>query len=194
MNIFVEMFNEKLEVMESNHIVAECSCSNNYCFDNDYVIFKSNQFYLLTIPNCQKGYLSNNELVLKILNQCKPKHSAYHKIWYTKSNLVDQFFYNKKDIDFAVKRNVTEVNYLYFDNSGRDYAITINVPFVDYICSQEERDESFEKLDTYLEFKRLHESRRELKQLHSANKVNVHDFQFVNSIDKIIKQINKQVK
>lgn len=183
--------------MEKQHLILKCSCQETKkdwfcdCY-RDEIIFIKNQFYLLSIPRCtMESWQTYPEWMLSTLNSLKPKTKDYWDVWHEKSNVLNSFFNNKKDVDFTAKRYMMEINYLYHDNAKKEYAITMNVPFNNYVCSQEERDESFNSLNKYLERKKMWDHLPSLKRLHDANRFDIHDHYFIESTDKLIKQINK---
>jgi hypothetical protein len=175
------------------------SCKNSYygeCKNICYLlIFIKNKYLLVRYHNCENywGHLDyKQDLIKRII--------ADNKIFALYEVIREKYSYNDfcihAKLNLPLKKSAKQVNYIYSDNAGRQYAITTKTNFFDEIFSQNERDIALLEAEEYLQKMALDELLlNDLRLLHEANSINsINDITIVKTIDNLLKEINLQLK
>ena len=179
-----------------------CPCSkgeqtgwDKYCELNPerFLFFLGNQFFLITYHSC----LSHDKYDFKksLIEQLIGKYKIFER-WNvnrgvnTEKDLKDFRIRNKE-----LKKYVQQVNYLYYDASGREYAITTLTNYIESICNQDLINDNYKKAKEVLEKKGYDWLINELKGLLMANKLYITDeTEYFKTTEHLIKSINKLTK
>jgi hypothetical protein len=183
----------------------DCPCKDpNY--DNDwlgrhceynpvrFLFFLKGKFILITYYSCME-MLGKYEFKVGLIKQVIGQNKVYPSYEVQKSVHVDTHLKQFNVDNNALNKWIREVNYLYCDNTGKEYAITTRVRVIDSICSQDEIEENYKAAKKVLEEKEytwLLDSLNELKwrnRMYQKQPAIYH-----NTIDQIIKSINQLTK
>jgi|688.fasta_scaffold411261_3 hypothetical protein len=159
------------------------------------LVFIKNKYLLVRYYSCENywGHLDyKQDLINRII--ADNKIFPLYKVKREKYCYNDLWRDNK--LNLQLKKSAKQVNYIYSDNAGRQYAITTKTNFFDEIFSQNERDIAFMEAEEYLQKMSLDDLLlRELIQLHTANYIDpVKEITIVKTIDNLLKEINLQLK
>ncbi len=115
-----------------------------------FLFFLSNDFFLITYPDCLNTPDRYSFKVDIIEQMCKKsKHMCLYEIdrgWELSKSLKDYRIKNR-----ALKKIITQVNYIYTNAVGKEFAITTTVNYIDAICNQDLIDENYKKAKYFLE-------------------------------------------
>jgi hypothetical protein len=150
---------------------------------------------LVRYHNCENFYNHldyKQNLIKRIITD--NKIFALHDVKREKYSYNDFCIYGK--LNLPMKKNAKQVNYIYSDNAGKEYAITTKTDFFDEILSQNERDLAFVDAKEYLQNIGLDDLLlSDLKQLHQANSINsINDITIVKTIENLLKSIHQLSK
>lgn len=170
-------------------------CNNRECHNISYVLlFIKNKYLLVRYNSCQNqfGHLDyKQDLIKRII--ADNKIFPLFKVNREKYNNNDFCIYGR--LNLPLKKSAKQVNYIYSDNAGKQYAITTKTDFFDEIFAQNERDIAFMEAKKYLQNIGLDNLLRDLEELHIANSINrVNDIAIVKTIDNLLQEINLQLK
>lgn len=169
------------------------SCKKQYGTSH-FLLFLKNKYILIRYCQCNNiyGHLDYKEELIRRIIQSN-KIYRYYDVVRERHELCE--FINEKKIQSALKKKIKEINYIYYDNAWRCYAITTQTNFFDGVFDQDQRDISFEDSKKYLDDNGLNYLIKDLEKLHSANYLlKISDTQIIKSIDILLKEINQQLK
>jgi hypothetical protein len=158
------------------------------------LLFIKNKYLLIRYNSCQNqfGHLDyKQDLVKRITgdNKIFPLYDVERE----KYSYNDFCIYGK--LTLPIKKTAKQVNYIYFDNAGKQYAITTKTDFFDEIFAQQNRNESFLDAKDYLENNGLDYLVKDLKRLHEANSINsITESTCVKTMDELLKTIHQLIK
>jgi hypothetical protein len=171
-------------------------CSLHRDWDNisHALLFIKNKYLLVRYNSCQNqfGHLDyKQDLVKRIISD--NKIFPLYEVEREKYSYNDFCIYGK--LTLPIKKTAKQVNYIYFDNAGKQYAITTKTDFFDEIFAQQDRNESFLEAKDYLENNCLDYLVKDLKRLHDANSINsITESTCVKTMDELLKTINQLIK
>lgn len=159
-----------------------------------FLFFLGNQFILVTYFTCLSfgdKYLFKKELV-----ELACKKSKFFDRWEVERSIdVKSELRDFRVRNTALRKYIQQVNYLYYDNAGKQYAITTKVKYIDKICDQELIDTNYENAKLSIEKSKYKWLLKELDNLYYANLVhNDYDIEFVKTVDHLLIEINKLTK
>jgi hypothetical protein len=171
-----------------------CS-TNGRCHNISYVLlFIKNKYLIVRYNSCQNQFSHldyKQDLIKRIVSD--NKIFELYEVEREKYSYNDFCIWGK--LNLPLKKSAKQVNYIYFDNAGKQYAITTKTDFFDEIFSQNERDIAFIKAKDYLQNMGLDCLIDNLKQLHQVNSINeINDIVIVKTIDNLLKSIHQQIK
>jgi hypothetical protein len=180
-----------------------CDCSNEklsnthrawMCSHNPerFLFFLGNQFFLITYYRClQLDYEFKRHLVEK----CCKDTEIFPKYEVNKSVDVCKELKNFRIKNQALRKKIEQVNYLYTNAAGKEYAITTSTDYFDHICDQDIIDKNYKIAKEFLESKNYNYLINQLEDLYKENVVYILDRQEIfKSIDHIINSINQLTK
>lgn len=95
----------------------------------------------------------------------------------------------------SLRKQIQQVNYIYSDATGKEYAITTTLDYLDWLCNQDDIDQNYEAAKDMITKNQYDWLLPQLDQLYFSNKVyNQHETEYCKSIDHIIQEINKYTK
>jgi hypothetical protein len=175
------------------------SCKKGYFHDICgicyFLLFIKNKYILIRYHNCENyfGHLDyKQDLIKRIIKD--------NKIFPLFDVEREKYSYNDfcmdSNLNLPLKKYAKQINYIYYDNAGKQYAITTKSDFFDEIFLQQDRNKSFNECKEYLKNIGLEDLLlTDLNKLHQANSINyVTEIESVKSIDSLIKSIDKLIK
>lgn len=156
----------------------DCFCENN---PEHFLFFYNNQFKLVTYFSCISQYCPHLSFKEDIIKACLDKYKVYNPYevgrWHISEHLIEV-----RNRGASLKKWIEEINYLYEDNAGKEYAITTKTDF--HICcyNQEERDDNYIKAKKYLE-DNYSNHKNLFNQLDALYKINISPIQYMNERD-----------
>ena len=176
--------------------IDEFSYRSKYlCEKNIEIIIFLHQsdFYFVKINSCMIPQFGNTyDFIVYLL---KSSFTAKKKIGFVrKSQHYNDVFKEMRKDFFNMGNRFLEVNFIYSDNSGKEYSIISEIEFSDFL------DESFEVLkknyQSAKEYLIKHKQEHylgDIKDLYYANFVRTEDDKFyLNTVNDLIKQLNKK--
>jgi hypothetical protein len=163
-------------------------CENN---PHHFLFFVGVEFYLLTYFGCMKeGHHLDfkRDIVKKVLGTCKdlPMYEV------TNEALCKDRFAEFRLRGTPLQKTMRQVNYIYHDATGLQYAITTKTPFIQSFFNKELVIENGEKAMEFLKREQLNYLCDELESLIKANTkwLDKSDAVIIQTIDQITKHIN----
>jgi len=168
---------------------------HEFCKENpDRFLFTiKNKYYLVTYYKC----LSHNNIGFKeeIIKTILEKYSIYEKYEVNRTVSIDTDLKNFRKYNQTLRKYVEEVNYIYCNAAKKKFAITTTVNYIDHICSNYEREESYEEAKAYLIKNEFEFLLPDLEELHSTNNMGDYDYaERFETIDHLIGAINQEIK
>jgi hypothetical protein len=180
-------------------IILECKCDKSkqefwngiftqrmLCSSTSTIILFDNQYLVATIPSCYLGHESMCSFLELVLKKGAKEFYNTNKSW-----SIDNEFRDLRLRGTELKQYTYEVNYIYYDNANKKYSIVTKKPYVDYILSQTERNNSYNECLSFLKNNNLNLIEC-LEKLHLENYYHISDSEVSKSIDHLIKTINKK--
>jgi hypothetical protein len=167
---------------------------HNYCKSKPsrvILCIKSN-FYLITFHDCIVG--EKYEFVKNIVQALVSKFKIYEKYEIYRGYEVEKNVREFRLKNQNLRKTVLEVNYLYSNCTGKEFAITTEVPFFDALCNEEILLNNYNKANEYLEKAKYHWLQDNLKDLMHYNLYRLSDCETYKTIDHLIKSINTLTK
>lgn len=140
-------------VVKEHH--EDCKCegdlrirSYSICNTWQQVFYFRGEFVFVEMPNCiwHGTSLSDFEKIEIMLENSKHKHIYDVK----RSMHLDREFKNYRIRGARLKKWVDEVNFIYYDNAGRQYAVTTKIKFTEDLINQSKLKEEYEKAIEFL--------------------------------------------
>lgn len=135
----------------------DCTChgdirihSHFICNTWQQVFYFNGEFVFLEMPSCvwNGTLLSDFEKIEIILEKSKPNHK---NVWDVKRSMnMDIEFKNYRIRGARLRKWVDEVNFLYYDNAGRQYAVVTRTKFTEDLINQSKLKEEYEKAKDFL--------------------------------------------
>lgn len=189
-----EFFLDKHSSVCEDRITKQDFCSS-FCELNPerFLFFIKNEYYLVTYHRClNHPHIDFKEDIIKKIIEISKVYETYkvNRSVRVDDDLKDFIRHNK-----TLKKYAQEVNYLYSNASGLQYAITTKVNYIEHICSDFERMKTYKEAEDFLtknDFEWLIPS---LVQLHRANNLYEYDESVrVRTVDALIKMIKEEIK
>jgi hypothetical protein len=159
-----------------------------------FLFFVGTKFVLITYHSCMGAYDEydfKKILIQKVIDDSQI--FDYYEI-VRSSNLKDtlQDFRIRNQ---SLRKNIQQVNYIYSDLCGKEYAITTQVDYLDWLCNQDEIDKNYTEAKNMITKNQYDWLLPQLQKLYIANKVyNENETEYCKSIDHIIQEINQYIK
>lgn len=183
---------------------ASCPCHNGpqkgwlkYCDLNPerFLFFAGNQFFLITYYACWEQLFENKyDFKVNLIEQVVGGYKIMERWKVNRSVKVDEELRNFRLKNQSLRKHIQQVNYLYFDNASRRYAITTKTDFIDRICDQDTIDTNYLAAKVFLQDKGHNWLVDELTALYEMNLVYVDKAEQFKTIDHLVKSINKIIK
>ncbi len=178
---------------------GEKSWISNTCNNNPvrFLFFHDNDFHIITYFKCIESYdqYDFKELLLKLFIEKAEKIQAFEIVrgWNVEDSLKEQ---RLRGLEFD--NCLHEVNYLYSDMCGKEYAIATKVKLYDkleingIIGDNYQLALEFIRKDEYLKgYKSLY---HQLENLRDNNKIYISDAEIIRSTKHLTKVFKKQIK
>lgn len=159
----------------------------------EFIFYSQNEFYLVTYYGCVKGYDTEPELREKMLRTFFSKRGKNY--WDTRRAVhVNENLKEARLRGINLNTNIDEINYIYYDNAWKEYAITTTVDSLE--IDLEKMSESFKKAKEYLVSTGRSNRVNYLESLFKSNYYDsmIDQVEVYKNVDHAIKQINKQIK
>jgi hypothetical protein len=158
-----------------------------------FLFFIKNKFVLITYHSCIHPGQSHIEFKQELIKKIIVNNKIYNKFEIGRVHLdvvLKQYRLRNKNL----KKYHDEINYIYSDNAGKQYAICNEIPFIDSICNQDEILENYKIAKEYLIKNGLEYLLEDLDELYYSN----HHFEFdkveiFKTIDHLITNLQKQI-
>jgi len=179
-----------------------CPCSTGkkqkgfrYCELNPvrFLFFLGNKFFLITYHPCldYDKYDFRKSIIEKI---CK-KYAIFERWDVNKGVNTDKDLKDFRIRNKELRKYIQQVNYLYYDATGKEYAITTLTNYIETICNQEIIKENFNKAKEFLQKKEYYLLIGELEKLYEVNILyHVSEAEYFKTTKHLIKSINKLTK
>ena len=169
------------------------SMFSNFCDlnINATVLFFQGEFLYFEYPNCHQGYSSNCDYLLELLENTLSKSKDFYEI--DKSYNLDDKLKDFRLRGIQLEKYGFEINYVYFDNRRKKYAICTKKNFSEIILDNEKLKQDYEEIRNYLIDNRKDYLLDLAEELYYANFVYVSDKEVVRSIDHLTKLFSKKV-
>jgi len=179
-----------------------------YCIDNRahffgsfcelnpvrFIFFVETKFVLITYygcMNCGDHLEFKKSLIEKVIkdNKIFDLYEVNKSVNISK-DLTDFRIRNK-----SLKKYIEQVNFIYYDNSNRSFAITTRIKYLESICNQEEINENYKEAKIFLEKNKYAWLLPELNKLYKANMLDgENELDYHLTIDQLVNSINKLTK
>lgn len=199
----LKTFNEVKEFILDNHS-EHCKCHPNqtkhtewdyFCELNPkrFLFFLDNKFFLISYYGCIEYYdhLEFKEmLVKKVIDQ----YNIYDLYKVNRGVRVSDELAKFRKTTTLNNKIIQQVNYIYSDAAGRQYAITTKIKMLDRIINEDEIKNSYKEAKAYLKQKEYDYLIDELDRLIEHNYLGVCESDIVKTIPHLIKLITKKTK
>lgn len=181
---------------------SSCPCSKgeqkgffNYCNLNPerFLFFLGNQFFLITYHSC----LSYDKYDFKkfLIEQVCEKYKIIERWTVNKGVNVNEDLKDFRIRNKELKKYIQQVNYLYYDATGREYAITTLTNYIEAICDQDLILDNYKKAREILKKKEYEWLINQLEKLLCANRLYITDeTEYFKTTEHLIKSIKKLTK
>lgn len=167
----------------------------NYCEFNPerFLFFLNNDFHIITYYGCVE--YSNIDFKLYLINKVIKDNKVFE--WFDVEKSWD---FSKKLKDFRIRNQPlkkwhTNVNYIYFDNAKKKYAIVTRMPFFDALINQDLLDSNYLKAKNKIQELGYIWLISSLDDLYLSNSISGnYEIDHVKTVDHLIQQINKLTK
>ena len=167
-------------------------CKQGWCANSPerFLIYIKGRFLIITYYQCNELYdhLSyKTDLIKRIIgdNRIYPSYEVNRSV-NVGGELRDFRIRNK-----ALRKRIKEVNYLYYDNAMKKYAITTDILYIDAVCDKDKIEKNYKDAREFIikmEYNWL------LKQLDDLFYANIHGFEEQAEIHKTIDHLIKEIK
>lgn len=195
------IFDSHTDLCNNNQLVIKQNSflgRHNFCDMNPdrFVLFIANKFVLVTYFSCQDcgSHLDFKQGLLKHLLE---HNKIYERYEVNRGVDVRDDLRNFRIRNKELRKYVQQVNYLYSDNAGKEYAITTKISYLDAICGIEKLEERYIEALGFLKQKEYDWLLDDVKELYYANTLNGSygvDTEVHNTIDTLVKSINQLTK
>lgn len=168
----------------------------NYCDRNpvEFIFYLNNDFHYIRYHMCiasRNDYDFMRDLVQKLCE--KSKLYEFYKVEKSVSLSVSLRKYRMKDVE--LKKYVNQINFLYYNMVGKEYAITTETSFLDVLVDNDMLRDNYEKAKQFLIERGKEHHLDYLQKLYDANYLGqVSEVEVVKTIDNLIKKIKDGIK
>ena len=160
-----------------------------------FLFFLGNRFGLITYHRCLSRYDHydfKKFLIEKVITNSK----VFEKWEVNRGVSVASELRNFRLKNKELRKYIQQVNYIYSNASGKEYAITTKTDYLDTICNQDELDKNFKKAEAFLKSKEYDWLLPKLKALYNANTFvrSWDDLEVFKTTEHLIKSINQLTK
>ena len=166
----------------------------DYCIrtPKKVLFMAGNQFYFVTYFTCMEQG-AKLDFIQDIIKQCLGSTKIFERYAVERTNVNDdlkEFRIRGK----VLKKYIEQINYLYQNADGREYAITTKANYMEAIVNDDLLKENYEIAKKFFEGKNDKYFLEELKDLYLANCLWVDDIEVIKSVDNLIDKINNNLK
>lgn len=172
---------------------------NGYAFGcelkpNHFIFYANNDFVMLTYFMCME-HGDAPDFKMRIINSCIGS-AKKHDLFSVERGRYGSSISRNLKTNNILKKHHTQINHIYADACGREYAITTTHPYIDDLCNQENLTNNYSKAKDYLINGNYDEYLiEELDNLYVLNKMYDNSaIEHIKTIDQLIKLINQQTK
>jgi hypothetical protein len=177
-----------------NLIGDERMHSYSFCSSWQQVFYFNGEFVFIEMPSCNwtNHSLSSFEKIEIMLENSKHK-------WVldvNRSISMNTEFKNYRIRGARLKKWVDEVNFLYYDNAGRRYAVTTKIKFTEDLINQSKLEEEYKKAKDFLKegafsFSRFSES---IDDIYKENKMYISPHEEYLTLNHLRLELNRKYK
>lgn len=173
------------------------SIRKSYCELNPehFLFFVGNEFILITYHKCMEGgdgYNFKKELIEQVIEKFKifPRYEVNRGVD------VEKNLKNFRLRNIPLRKFIKQVNFIYSDATGKEYAITTLIEYLDSICNEDAIRKNYKEATEYLSNYKYDSLLDELYSLYSANSFgNINDAaECHKTTEHIIKSIRQLIK
>lgn len=158
-----------------------------------FLFFVGTKFYLVTYHDCMS--YDQYDFKKEIVSSCIDQKKIFELYKVNRGVNIRDNLRDFRIRNMSLKKYIEQVNYIYSDNAGKEYAITTRTKYLDLICDQNAILESY--IDAK-EFLLKHNYNYLLIQLDKLYQENIlfgnDDTETVKTIDSLINFIHKEIK
>lgn len=166
-----------------------CRCEN---YPETFLFLIGLEFYLITYNSCLH-FGNRIQFIEDIVKTCLGKTKVFERYEVNRHKINDDLKeYRLRGT--VLKKYIEQINYLYQDASGREYAITTKADYIEAIVNNDALKESYLKSKKHLETRGLNYHIEELTRLYTANIIQVEEIEVVKSVASLIDKINNYLK
>lgn len=159
-----------------------------------FLFFLGTKFVLITYHYCMAAYDEydfKKRLVKKVIDDSQIFDLYEIERGVDVKSTLQEFRIRNQ----SLRKQIQQVNYIYSDATGKEYAITTTLDYLDWLCNQDDIDQNYEAAKDMITKNQYDWLLPQLDQLYFSNKVyNQHETEYCKSIDHIIQEINKYTK
>jgi hypothetical protein len=185
-----EKYNNVNDEMKSLVFNSYDVCNRN---PKRFLFFIKNKFIIITYHSCILYGQSHLDFKQELIKKIIVNNKIYNKFEIGRVHLdvvLKEYRLRNKNL----KKYHDEINYIYSDNAGKQYAICNEIPFIDSICNQDEILENYKIAKEYLIKNGLEYLLEDLDELYYSN----HHFEFdkieiFRTIDHLVNNLKNQI-
>lgn len=186
--------------LDQHSITCRCrndkSIFNHYCQVNPdrFLFFLKTHFILITYHSCMDmgdQYAFKKDLIDRVIVDNK----VFNYFELDRGVDVENTLKNFRIRNRTLKKYIQQVNFIYYDNAKKIYAITTKTKFLDAIFNQDEIDKNYKLAKDFLLKNEYNWLLNQLDLLYYNNQIyNESSAEYCKSVDHIIKKINQLTK
>jgi hypothetical protein len=149
----------------------DCDNVSYYRGVETVLIYRDNDFHILTYCQCLRGYVNKYDFISNLLKPNNTNKHKYREYEVTSSWLCDHKLRKKIKEGNVFNAKILESNYLYMNAAGKKYSICSEIYFMDAFVSNAKLIElNYKKAMEYIMDNELEWLEDNLKRLYELNK------------------------
>jgi hypothetical protein len=164
------------------------------CSTWQQVFYFNGEFVFIEMPRCNwSGSLMSDFEKIEIMLE-NSKHKWILDVG--RSANMDREFKNYRIRGTRLKKWVDEVNFLYYDNAGRQYAVTTKIKFTEDLVNQAKLEEEYKKAKDFLEEGAFSSSwfSESVDDIYKENKMYISPFEEYQTLKHLRLELNRKYK
>lgn len=168
----------------------DCFCELN---PHRFLFFLDNKFGIVTYFSCMENY-DEYGWKMTIINQIITNNKIYESYKVNKSISVAKELANFRKSATLANKVMQQVNYIYADNAGREYAITTKTKMLERLMNNEDIQNAYIDAKEFILEKGYKHLLPQLENLYINNSIGVFESDIAKTIPHLIKLITKKTK
>ena len=171
---------------------------SNYCEENPerFLFFVGNNFVIITYYKCN-SYYDKYDFKVVLIKNVLTNNKIFETWRVNKSVDLEKDLKNFRIRNQSLRKNIQQVNYIYSDNAGKQYAITTTANYLEFIANQDEIDKNYKDAKEFLIKNEYNWLIKELDNLYWNNRIVIryeHEVEICRTIEHLTKSINQLIK